>query len=136
MRTCISTVGLWVTASLAIAQTTTGTGTPTLKVTPSTLQIRAGAKPTTQTFSVSEVAVAHPSTTFTWTLSGAANVTGSLGTIDSKGVYTPPVTPPTPNTVTVTAADTTNNLKGSATITVLDPAPVISSLTPANINTG
>jgi uncharacterized protein (DUF1800 family) len=60
-----------------------------------------------------------------------------LGSIDSKGVYTAPAVPPTPNIVTVNVADTANKLSNTATITLLDPAPTISSLSPsANVNTG
>ena len=39
--------------------------------------------------------------------------------------------------MTVTATDTTNKLTNTAVITLLDPSPVISSISPsANINTG
>jgi uncharacterized protein (DUF1800 family) len=108
-----------------------------LKVTPATIQLRTGAKPITQTFAAVELGVAHAATSYAWSLSSAAAASGSLGAIDSKGVYTPPAVPPTPNRVIVTATDTTNKLSGSATITLLDPAPIISSLAPsANINTG
>src|SRR6185312_2120163 len=67
---------------------------------------------------------------------GPSGSTGSLGTISSKGVYTPPSVPPVPNMVTVTASDTTNKIKSSSSITVLDPAPVITGLSSNNINTG
>ena len=139
MKACISAIGLWVAASLAIAQTTTTVSPtlPVLKVSPATVQIRAGAKPTTQKFSAVETGVAHASTTFRWTLSGAAGPAGTLGTIDSTGVYTPPAVPPVPNTVTVTATDSSQTpaLANTATVTVLDPSPVISSLSPNYVNT-
>ena len=138
MRTSQWAICLWVTASLCYGQTASGdtTATPTLKVSPATAQMRASAKPTTQTFKGIESGVTHPATTFAWSLSGAANVTGSLGTIDGTGVYTPPAVPPNPNIVTVTASDSSNKLIGTATITLLDPAPLISSLSTYNINTG
>jgi uncharacterized protein (DUF1800 family) len=124
-------IGLWVTASLGLAATTT----PAIKLTPATANIRAAAKPSTQTFSVSESGAPH-TPTYAWALTGASGVSGSLGTISSKGVYTPPAVPPVPNTVTVTVTDSANSLSSTATITVLDPAPVISSLSPNNVNTG
>jgi uncharacterized protein (DUF1800 family) len=131
MTTWISAIGLIVATSLCNAQTV-----PTMKVSPATASLRAGAQPTTQTFKVTETNVKTPSTTFTWALTGAAGVTGSLGAINSAGVYTPPAVPPTPNTVTVTATDVANKLSSTAVITILDPAPVITSLSSYNINTG
>ncbi|HEY3841094.1 MAG TPA: DUF1800 family protein [Bryobacteraceae bacterium] len=131
MKISSSVIGLWVAASLGVAATTT----PALKLTPATISVRAAAKPATQTFTATESGTTH-TPTYAWALSGAAGATGSLGTIDSKGVYTPPVVPPVPNTVTVTVTDSANTLSATATITVLDPVPVISSLSPYNVNTG
>ena len=130
MRKCFAAIGIWVSASLGVAATT---ATPAIKLSPATVQVRAGAKPNTQTFTASETGLSHPSTAFSWSLSGP---TGATGSISSTGVYTPPVVPPTPNTVTVTVTDSANKLTATAIITVLDPAPVISSLSPSSINTG
>jgi hypothetical protein len=135
MKILISAISLLVTASLGSAQIAGGgsSSVPTLKPSPATVSLRAGAQPSTQTFKVTEAGVKTPSTMFTWTLSGGA---GNLGTISSTGVYAPPSVPPVPNTVTVTATDVANKLAGTAIITVLDPLPVISSLSMSNINTG
>ncbi len=135
MKILISAISLWVAASLGIAQTTSTT-VPALKISPATVSIAAAVKPSSVTFKGSETGVKTPATSYTWTLSGAANVQGSLGAITTSGVYTPPAVPPVPNTVTVTATDTTNNLTNTATITVLDPVPAITSLSSYNINTG
>jgi uncharacterized protein (DUF1800 family) len=131
MKICSSAIGLWVSVSLGMAATTT----PAIKLTPATLDVRAAAKPSTQTFSVNESGAPH-TPTYAWALTGASGVTGSLGSITSKGVYTPPAVPPVPNTVTVTVTDSANSLSATATLTVLDPVPAISSLSPYNVNTG
>jgi uncharacterized protein (DUF1800 family) len=132
MKICISAIGLWVAASLGTAA---ALGAPAIKLSPATVSVRAGAKPATQTFTVSETGVTHTAA-YAWALTGAAGVTGSLGTIDTKGVYTPPAVPPVPDTVTVTVTDSANSLSATAAITVLDPVPAISSLSTYNINTG
>jgi uncharacterized protein (DUF1800 family) len=133
MRQFTFAAGLCLTASLGMAQTGTA---PAIALKPATVQIRAGATTNLQTFTVVETGVKTPATTLTWTLSGPAGSAGSLGAITSKGVYTPPAIPPSPNTVTVTATDATNKVSGAAVITVLDPIPAITSLSTTNINTG
>ena len=132
MRRCFLAAGLCLTASLCLAQIRTIV--PGIKVSPAAVQVRAGAT-ASQNFTAVETGLKTPSTTFTWTL-GPTGSTGSLGTISSKGAYTPPAVPPVPDTVTVTATDATNKLSGSATITVLDPIPAITSLSASYINMG
>ena len=131
MKIWISAIGLWAATSLALAATT---AVPTIKISPTTVQLRAGAKPTTQTFTVTETGVTKPS--MTWSLSGKAPAS-TLGTL-ANGVYTPPAVAPSPNIVTVTVTDSSQTpaLTATATITVLDPAPVITSLSPNTVNTG
>ena len=135
MKTWVSAISLLVAASLGNSQTNGGGSStpPTLKVTPATVSLRAAAQPSTQTFKGAETGVKTPATSYTWALTGAEGVTGSLGILSSTGVYTPPAVPPVPNNVTVTATDAANKLAGTAVITVLNPAPVISSLTTNNI---
>ena len=55
----------------------------------------------------------------------------TVGTMDANGTYTAPLTLPTPNTVTVTATSVEDPTRsGSATVTLENPIPVISSVTP------
>src|SRR3954452_12783098 len=115
MKSWIPAIGLWVTASLGVA----ATPVPAIKVSPATVQMRASAKPASQTFTVTETGVTTPSTTFTWSLSSTSGATTGLGSIDTKGVYTPPAIPPAPNIVKVTVTDAANKLTTSATITLL-----------------
>ena len=60
-----------------------------------------------------------------------------MGTIDTTGLYTAPATLPAPNTVTVTAATVTGpSQSGTASLTIVNPAPVVSSISPATVNAG
>ncbi len=74
----------------------------------------------------------------TWQVSGVGcgGVGSPCGTINSLGLYTAPLAPPTPNTITVTAtsADDTSR-SGSATVTVATGA-TITTLLPASLTAG
>ena len=55
-----------------------------------------------------------------------------VGTIDNTGLYTAPTTLPVPNTVTVTAVSLAEPTQSAAaTVTIVNPAPTISSISPA-----
>src|ERR1700749_740776 len=63
-------------------------------------------------------------------VNGGFGCDSKVGTIDSKGLYTPPATIPTPsNTVTITSLATNfpNDTPGSVTISVLNPVPIITT---------
>ncbi len=76
--------------------------------------------------------------TVTWSISGAGTGNSTVGTINSTtGVYTAPAVPPTPNTVSIVATAAADNTRsGSATATIVNPAPALNSLTPNTINAG
>jgi len=60
-------------------------------------------------------------TTVTWSVTGG-------GSISTTGVYTPPTAIPASNSITITAALTSNpNITASYTLSLLDPAPVLTS---------
>ena len=72
-----------------------------------------------------------------WSVSGAAGGGATVGVIDASGLYTAPTILPSPNTVTVTAtsvADTTKS--ATASVTILNPAPTVASVSPATIVVG
>jgi uncharacterized protein (DUF1800 family) len=118
---------------LAAAAAQSAAPAAALKLSPGTALVRVGEH---TTFSVA--ASGKPSTAIAWSLASTeAQHTGSLGIITRAGIYTAPQVPPVPNTVIVQAVDSvTGSLTGSATVTVVNPAPVISSLSPSSINTG
>jgi uncharacterized protein (DUF1800 family) len=69
----------------------------------------------------------------TYAVNGIPGGSADVGTINSQGVYTAPAVVPVPNTVTVTsvAPGYPSHAPGSLTISVLNPIPVISGVTPS-----
>ena len=67
-------------------------------------------------------------TAITWQVNGITGGTTATGTISTAGLYTPPATVPATNTITITATvQTTTPFSGSATTSILNPIPVVSS---------
>jgi uncharacterized protein (DUF1800 family) len=67
-------------------------------------------------------------TAVSWQVDGIAGGSSTLGTISATGLYTPPATIPTPNPVTITAVSVSvSSLTGSASETVWNPLPTVSS---------
>jgi len=68
----------------------------------------------------------------TWSVNGVVGGSATVGTIDTTGLYTAPAIPPTPNTLTVTAASlAAPSQSATASVTIVNPAPTISSISPA-----
>jgi uncharacterized protein (DUF1800 family) len=64
----------------------------------------------------------------TWQVNGVAGGTSATGTISATGLYTPPATIPTPNTLTITAVTQAMPVAlASQTESILNPIPVVSS---------
>jgi hypothetical protein len=73
----------------------------------------------------------------TWSVNGVAGGYTTVGTIDNTGLYTAPAAPPSPNTLTVTAASlAAPSQSGTASVTIVNPAPVLGAISPATINAG
>ena len=121
------------TASCAMSPTGTTSAPPpdktTLTISPTTANVRMGD---TQTF--------VPSITnepLTWSVNGVAGGNATLGTISSSGEYTAPATLPTPDTLTVSAAETSKtSVNGSSSVAVWNPVPQITSVSPAQMPVG
>lgn len=71
-------------------------------------------------------------------VNGIAGGNSEIGTIDANGVYKAPAIVPIPNTVTITSVATKfpDYPQGSVTVAVLNPIPVLSSVTPSGFNEG
>ncbi len=72
-------------------------------------------------------------------VNGVLGGNATVGTIDSKGLYTAPAIIPTPsNTVTITSLATNfpQDIPGSVTVSVLNPIPVITTVTPGTFSEG
>ncbi|HEV2487064.1 MAG TPA: DUF1800 domain-containing protein [Terracidiphilus sp.] len=86
-------------------------------------QVRLGT-PTAFTATVSNLS----SAAVTWQVSGVTGGNSTLGTINTFGVYTPPASIPTANTVTVTAVSVASpTTSGSEQVSILNPIPVITA---------
>jgi uncharacterized protein (DUF1800 family) len=95
-------------------------------VTPATATVRTGNQ---QAFTATVTGALDPSVT--WAVNGVAGGNSTIGTIAANGAYTAPLTLPTPNTATVTATSVEDPTRsGSATVTLENAIPVISSVTP------
>lgn len=73
----------------------------------------------------------------TFYVNGIAGGNAEVGTIDATGLYTAPAVVPIPNNVTITSD--TGNAKyppGTLTLAVLNPIPVITSVTPTGFSEG
>src|SRR2546425_744557 len=67
-------------------------------------------------------------TAVTWQVNGVAGGGSATGTISPTGLYTPPATIPSPNTMAITAVtQATPVASASQTESILNPIPVVSS---------
>lgn len=106
-----------------------------------TVTLSIGVSPTTAT-----VQLFHPqqfnatvsgvsNTAVNWQVNGTAGGNSTNGTIDTNGLYTPPVSVPTPGAVSVTAisqADPTQSASASVSLAADSTAPTVVSTTPAS----
>lgn len=101
----------------------------TLTISPSTANVRAGS---TQQFTPSLA-----NKTFTWSVNGVIGGAAATGTISATGNYTAPATLPSPNTVTIEVAETKKtSVTSSSAVTLWNPVPQISGISPAQVNVG
>jgi hypothetical protein len=96
----------------------TQTAITSVTVAPNPATVTIGA---TMQFSAAVRGTGNYSTAVTWSVTGPATWTGSIGSISSSGLYETPY--PAPATVTVTATSTQDTTKsGSTTVTLQPPA--------------
>jgi uncharacterized protein (DUF1800 family) len=71
-------------------------------------------------------------------VNGVLGGDAKVGTIDSNGLYTAPTAVPAPNVVTITSLATNfpGDTPGSVTVSVLNPIPIITSVTPSTFSEG
>jgi uncharacterized protein (DUF1800 family) len=69
-----------------------------------------------------------------WSINGIAGGNAALGTIDANGMYTAPEFPPAPNSITISAVETSNTSRlGNASATLNNPVPQLTSLAPLSV---
>ena len=71
-------------------------------------------------------------------VNGVQGGDATVGTVDANGLYTAPAIVPTPNSVTITslAKNFPGDTPGSVTVSVLNPIPIINSVTPSSFSEG
>lgn len=118
--------------AIFLAAATMRAGTITVTVIPSTVSVVAGAQ---QHFAVIVGGTLNQSVT--WLVNGVAGGNSTVGAVSSSGEYTAPALPPPVNQVTVSARSVqSSTVTGSASVTLLNPQPAISSTTPATVPIG
>ena len=104
----------------------------TVSVTPATASVRAGDS-TTFTATVAN----NTDTTVTWSVNGTAGGNSTVGTIAATGIYKAPASLPNPASITITATSTAvSTATATAAVTLQNPIPVVSAVTPALIPAG
>ena len=72
-----------------------------------------------------------------WSINGIAGGNATLGTIGANGMYTAPEFPPAPNSITVSAVETSDIKKlGNAAATLNNPVPQLTGVAPPSIAQG
>jgi uncharacterized protein (DUF1800 family) len=70
-------------------------------------------------------------------VNGIAGGNATLGTIDANGNYSAPAVLPTPNTITIAAAETAKpSVSANSAVTLLNPIPVVTGISPSQVNVG
>lgn len=83
-----------------------------------------------------QFAASGAGTSYTWAVNGTTGGDSTVGTITVGGLYAAPNVPP-PGSVTVRATSAASgNPTGNALVTVTNPVPVVTSVSPATIFTG
>jgi len=117
--------------SAAAVTAAVSAGSVTVAVNPSSVTLRLGDA---KSFSAAVSNTTNKGVA--WFVNGIAGGNGTVGIVDGTGKYQTPTAVPTPNVVTVSAASKADATKtGVATVTLLNPIPVISSLSVTQINT-
>jgi len=72
-----------------------------------------------------------------WSVNGSVGGSTTFGVISNTGLYTAPTILPSPNTVTVSAASLADSTESaSASVTIVNPPPMLSSISPTVIPAG
>jgi hypothetical protein len=86
----------------------------TVSITPTTASVQTGM---TQTFSAAVMGSSN--TTVSWSVNGVAGGNATVGMISTSGLYTAPMTVPTPALVTVTAVSAADSTKSASAQTTV-----------------
>lgn len=111
----------------------TTTPQPSVIINPPAPNVRPGDPPVQFTAAVTGAS----DTALSWSVNGTVGGSAATGLISTTGQYTAPATVPTSNVVTVQAAlVNTPTVQGTSSVTLLNPIPVVSSVSPQIIGVG
>jgi arylsulfate sulfotransferase len=125
----------------AILLSNCGSSSTSTEMSPSAVSVSVSSQSTSavvgQTVQFTATVTGSSNTSVTWSVNGVASGNSSVGTITSSGMYTAPAVPPSPNTVAVQATSVADTAKmASLTLTISNPAPQLSSISPAAMGIG
>jgi len=104
----------------------------TVAVSPNPAFVRSG---NAQSFTAAVTGTSN--TSVTWQVNGVTGGTSAIGTISDTGVYTAPVTLPSPNTVNVQAVSVADaNAAGQSAVTLENPTPALAAISPMSVTAG
>ena len=116
----------------AVTSPTAGTVATVVTISPGTAAVHLGTF-----FQFSAKVTGNTNTNVAWTVALPAGATGSPGTIGTSGRYTPPAAMPSVNSVIVTVASVAvPAVTASATVTLDNFFPTVSSTVPAAVTPG
>jgi hypothetical protein len=99
---------------------------------PQTANVRAGG---TMTFT--STVSGSSNTRVTWEVNHVAGGVAATGTISASGVYSAPAALPNDNTITISAVSAADeNASGESWVTLWNPIPVLSNITPSAVAMG
>ncbi len=111
---------------------TSPSGAVSVTVSPGAASVRVGAS---QSFSTQVSGSSNQ--TVSWQVNGTPAGGSLTGTISAAGVYTAPSTLPNPNTIAIQAVSVADrSASGTSNVTLLNPTPSISAVTPATLAVG
>ena len=109
-----------------------GGGGFTLTVSPTNTTVRGTGS---QQFTATTSDGSNPA--LTWSVNGVVGGSAATGTISAAGMYTAPEFPPTNNSITIAAAESSDSSKsGSTALTLQNPVPQITTATPTSFAVG
>jgi serine protease len=106
----------------AASATVTVVAPITVGVTPATVSVQAGM---TQTFTAAVAGASNMGVN--WSVNGTGGGNATVGMISASGVYTAPMTVPSPATVTITAVSVMDSTKSGSAQTTVTPTPAAAS---------
>ena len=115
------------------ATTPPGTPQPSITLNPAAPSIRPGDPAVQFTATVAN----SSNTAVTWSVNGTVGGSAAAGLISATGEYTAPAAVPASNVVSVQASlVSTPAVQGMSAVTLLNPIPVVSSVSPQTIGVG